>query len=161
MRSICRTGFTRPQPWGHAGDGVGSGLYAVLSAPRAADLFLIVTPWEIGVILTANYAFLNYLVLALGFLLLDDKYLLRFVPARFRPRAPEPVPETRFEAAGDSADFHFGMGTETRRRGGASPPKDGASRRGPQRDAGIFLAVTCVSIAAFCSRGLPTTRRRR
>jgi hypothetical protein len=35
--------------------------------------FLIVTPWEIGVIFTANYTFLNYLVLVLGFLLLDDR----------------------------------------------------------------------------------------
>src|SRR6201995_4158186 len=35
--------------------------------------FLIVTPWELGVILTANYTFLNYLVLTLGFLLLDDR----------------------------------------------------------------------------------------
>jgi hypothetical protein len=52
-------------------------------------LFFIVTPWEVGVILTANYAFLNYLVLSLGFLLLDDRFLLRFVPARFRPRQPE------------------------------------------------------------------------
>ena len=34
--------------------------------------FLIVTPFEIGIILTANYTFLNYLVLSLGFLLLDD-----------------------------------------------------------------------------------------
>ncbi len=46
--------------------------------------FFIVTPWEIGVILTGNYTFLNYLVLSLGFLLLDDKFLQRFVPARFR-----------------------------------------------------------------------------
>ena len=64
-------------------------------------LFCIVTPWEVGVILTANYAFLNYLVLSLGFLLLDDKFLLRFVPARFRPREPEriaePVPESQDE----------------------------------------------------------------
>lgn len=52
-------------------------------------LFFIVTPWEIGVILTANYAFLNYLVLSLGFLLLDDKFLLRFVPARFRAHETE------------------------------------------------------------------------
>ena len=37
--------------------------------------FFIVTPWEIGVILTANYTFLNYLVLVLGFLLLDDGFL--------------------------------------------------------------------------------------
>lgn len=44
--------------------------------------FLIVTPWEIGVILTANYTFLNYLVLALGVLLLDDRFLQRFVPKR-------------------------------------------------------------------------------
>ena len=42
--------------------------------------FFIVTPWQIGIILTANYTFLNYLVLALGFLLLDDRFLIRFVP---------------------------------------------------------------------------------
>jgi len=61
--------------------------------PRRVRLvcFFIVTPWEIGVILTANYTFLNYLVLSLGFLLLDDKFLLRFVPARFLPHEPEPV----------------------------------------------------------------------
>ncbi len=34
--------------------------------------FAIVTPLQIGIIATANYAFLNYIVLALGFLLLDD-----------------------------------------------------------------------------------------
>jgi len=34
--------------------------------------FIITTPLQIGIILTANYAFLNYLVLFLGFLLLDD-----------------------------------------------------------------------------------------
>ncbi len=37
--------------------------------------FLITTPLQIGIILTANYAFLNYLVLSLGFLLLDDRDL--------------------------------------------------------------------------------------
>ena len=42
--------------------------------------FFIVTPWEIGVILTANYTFLNYLVLALGVLLLDDRFLQKLVP---------------------------------------------------------------------------------
>jgi hypothetical protein len=46
--------------------------------------FFIVTPWEIGVILTANYTFLNYLVLALGVLLLDDDFLRRFVSGRWR-----------------------------------------------------------------------------
>jgi len=43
----------------------------------------IVTVWQIGVILTGNYAFLNYLVLCLGFLLLDDRFLQPFVPRRF------------------------------------------------------------------------------
>jgi len=46
--------------------------------------FCIVTPWEIGVILTGNYAFLNYIVLALGFLLVDDVYWRRAFPPRFR-----------------------------------------------------------------------------
>ncbi len=46
--------------------------------------FVVVTAWQIGVIATANYAFLNYLVLALGFLLLDDRALIRFVPRRWR-----------------------------------------------------------------------------
>jgi hypothetical protein len=59
--------------------------------PRRARLicFLIVTPWEIGVIITANYTFLNYLVLALGILLLDDRYLRRVISARLRPTTPE------------------------------------------------------------------------
>jgi Lipase maturation factor len=47
-------------------------------------LFFVITPWQIGIILTSNYAFLNYLVLILGFLLLDDKFLARFLPQRFR-----------------------------------------------------------------------------
>lgn len=45
--------------------------------------FFIVTPWEIGVILTANYTFLNYLVLSLGVLLLDDRFLEKFVPEKW------------------------------------------------------------------------------
>jgi len=45
--------------------------------------FFVVTSLQIGIILTANYAFLNYLVLALGFLLLDDRFLVRFVPQRW------------------------------------------------------------------------------
>lgn len=37
--------------------------------------FLVVTALQIGIIATANYAFLNYIVLLLGVLLLDDKAL--------------------------------------------------------------------------------------
>jgi hypothetical protein len=71
--------------------------------------FCIVTPWETGVILTANYTFLNYLVLALGFLLLDDRFLMRFVPARFRPSEPEATPEPRLDLADDAPISIFAM----------------------------------------------------
>ena len=64
-----------------------------LPRPFRLILFWIVTPWQIGIILTSNYAFLNYLVLVLGVLLLDDQYLWRILPRRLRaaaePRAGE------------------------------------------------------------------------
>jgi hypothetical protein len=65
--------------------GLELGLVWVLFLPRRWRIvcFFIVTPWEIGVILTANYTFLNYLVLILGFLLLDDRFLLRYPPQRW------------------------------------------------------------------------------
>ncbi|HXT74214.1 MAG TPA: lipase maturation factor family protein [Candidatus Angelobacter sp.] len=64
------------------------GIVLMLFLPRRLRLicFFIVTPWEIGVILTANYAFLNYLVLALGFLLLDDQFLVRIAPRNWFPK---------------------------------------------------------------------------
>jgi lipase maturation factor len=46
--------------------------------------FWIVSPFEIGIILTANYTFLNYLVLVLGFLLLDDRFVEWILPQRIR-----------------------------------------------------------------------------
>jgi lipase maturation factor 1 len=64
--------------------------------------FCIVTPWEVGVIFTANYTFLNYLVLTLGFLLLDDRCFTRWLRGSWKPQpeaeaapGPEPVPATR------------------------------------------------------------------
>jgi hypothetical protein len=57
--------------------GIELGLVWMLFLPRRFRLlcFLIVTPFQIGIILTANLAFLNYLVLCLGVLLLDDEFL--------------------------------------------------------------------------------------
>lgn len=54
-------------------------------------LFCIVTPWQIGIILTANYTFLNYLVLVLGFLLLDDGVLSYWTPAKWQKYLPAPA----------------------------------------------------------------------
>ena len=54
------------------------GLVWMLFLPRRFRLlcFLVVTPFQIGIILTANLAFLNYLVFSLGMVLLDDKFLV-------------------------------------------------------------------------------------
>jgi lipase maturation factor len=48
--------------------------------------FCIVTPFEISIILTANYTFLNYLVFLLGFLLLDDRLIEWLVSQGIRNR---------------------------------------------------------------------------
>ena len=79
--------------------------------PRRARIvmFFVLTAWQAGIILTSNYAFLNYIVLSLGFLLLDDKFLRRFLPRAVRaasadaagsdapipPTVPAPVPPWR------------------------------------------------------------------
>jgi hypothetical protein len=103
------------------------GIVWMLFLPRRVRFicFCIVTPWEAVVILTANYTFLNYLVLSLGFLLLDDRsvrWLLpraaqRWLPplneappaesrplpeAASSPQSPEPAPESANSAAQDA-----------------------------------------------------------
>jgi hypothetical protein len=57
--------------------------------PRRSRIvfFFLITAWQTGIILTSNYAFLNYLVLVLAFLLLDDKFLAQFFPRNLRPAA--------------------------------------------------------------------------
>ena len=67
--------------------------------------FCIVTPFQLGIALTANYAFLNYLLLSLGFLLLDDRLIEAILPRAIRsfvdraahstgaiPSVPSPAP---------------------------------------------------------------------
>ncbi|MGH7616231.1 MAG: lipase maturation factor family protein [Gemmatimonadaceae bacterium] len=54
----------------------------------------IVTALQVGIIATANYAFLNYLVLVLGVLLVDDQLFARL--RWFRDKLP-PEPTTRAE----------------------------------------------------------------
>src|SRR6202008_3991952 len=90
---------------GYATLAVELGLVGMLFLPRRWRIvcFFIVTPWQIGVILTANYTFLNYLVLAMGVLLLDDRFVLGVMPKQWRVRItagisrPErpPTPELR------------------------------------------------------------------
>jgi hypothetical protein len=76
--------------WFHAGSVVATfvlelGIVWMMFLPRRWRIvcFFIATIWQIGVIATANYAFLNYIVLALGVLLLDDKFVSSILPVRW------------------------------------------------------------------------------
>jgi hypothetical protein len=51
--------------------------------------FLVVSVLQVGIILTANYAFLNYIVLCLGVLLLDDELFRRLKLLRMPREAAE------------------------------------------------------------------------
>ncbi len=75
------------------------GLVWVLFLPRRLRVlcFCIASIFQVGIILTANLAFLNYLVLCLGVLLLDDEFLSRVraksravfrQPPKLSPQAP-------------------------------------------------------------------------
>src|SRR5579872_7301981 len=77
--------------WFHAGAvaltlGIELVLVWMLFLPRRFRIicFCIVTPFELVIILTANYTFLNYLVLSLGFLLLDDRFVEWTLPQKVR-----------------------------------------------------------------------------
>ena len=73
--------------------------------------FIIVTVWQVGVIATANYAFLNYLVLVLAFLLLEDRRLRRLLPARWRERlSPEVLDPADESTTGIASLSHLRIG---------------------------------------------------
>lgn len=100
--------------WFHAGTvaftfAAELGLCFLMFLPRTWKIlcFCIVTPFQISIILTANYTFLNYLVLCLGFLLLDDRLLLWLLPQRWKHFAPSPehvVAEEALATDGQSVD---------------------------------------------------------
>src|SRR5271154_7215395 len=70
--------------------------------------FFIVTPFETSIIATANYTFLNYLVLLLGVLLLDDRFLEWVLPLRLRElihgKSPMASPDAA-ERTGSGAEW--------------------------------------------------------
>ncbi|HEX3118719.1 MAG TPA: lipase maturation factor family protein [Candidatus Acidoferrum sp.] len=101
--------------WFHAATAFGTlalelVLVFMLFLPRRWRIvcFFIVTPWQIGVILSANYTFLNYLVLALGIFLLDDRFILRFVPARWSAQWAPAISSDAGER-GESSDSAAGL----------------------------------------------------
>jgi hypothetical protein len=95
--------------------------------------FLIVTPFEIGIILTANYTFLNYLVLVLGILLLDDRFLARFLPVRWKESLPRQAPATGERGEEPARDDSLSLMREAAKEPGeASELKQ--SREGERRE---------------------------
>jgi hypothetical protein len=109
--------------------------------------FCIVTPWEIGVIVTANYTFLNYLVLSLGFLLLDDKTSMRLVPERFRPRVTQRAPSV---ALREEPPLSILTVTESRASAEANPRRSGRGAfAAVYRIAGLALAAALLSWVAY------------
>jgi hypothetical protein len=69
---------------------------------------VVVTAWQAGVIATANYAFLNYLVLALGVLLVDDRGW-GWVAGRAARVLPLRPAQGQDDGVGEAtADFTFG-----------------------------------------------------
>jgi lipase maturation factor 1 len=87
-----------------------------LSGRLRTAIFWIATAWQAGVILTANYTFLNYLVLLLGVFLVNDSFWLQFLPKHWRQHisgrlrdAPPPSLETEPQPADSSANFMLGF----------------------------------------------------
>jgi hypothetical protein len=72
--------------------------------------FFIVTPWQIVVILTANYTSLNYLVLVMGVLLLDDRFVLSTLRVKWKNRIT-----TVFDSNGAPVTESEGWGDMLRR----------------------------------------------
>jgi hypothetical protein len=117
--------------------------------------FFVVTAWQVVVIATANYAFLNYIVLVLAILLLDDDFLRRFVPEQWgralrnAPRVGLPEEEMRgFFAPLRMTTLDIGRPAED----SADEKSDVASRNGEgrrtlrQRLASLELAVRAVML---------------
>jgi lipase maturation factor 1 len=136
-------------------------IFAVfLPRPFRIVLFFLITPWEIGIILTSNYAFLNYLVLLLGILLLDDEFLAKLLPSSIRA-----------SAGAESASSGAGSTWSLRKSGSGStwnPPENVAARIAPPATwrtrirlhvQAFFLTwvfyATCVLLLSMVTRNVP------
>jgi hypothetical protein len=102
--------------------------------------FFVVTAWQVGVIATANYTFLNYLVLVLAVFLLDDRFLRRWVPRRWRK-------ELNRESQGERPE-----GTDT------SPEREGLPSSEPWRNKLRYAAFAFFLTWVFYATLVPLMR---
>jgi hypothetical protein len=92
------------------------GIVFMLFLPRRWRIvcFFVVTAWQIPVILTANYTFLNYLVLSLGFLLLDDEFFELILPTHWKRALFPPATAVQTAATEESQDTASGAAATRR-----------------------------------------------
>jgi len=84
-----------------------------LPRPSRILMFFLITTWQIGIIMTSNYAFLNHLVMVLGILLLDDRFLARFFPrSSWATVAQAPGPPPSAQADGQGWRYSLRMSVE-------------------------------------------------
>jgi hypothetical protein len=121
---------------------------AFLPRPFRIALFFLVTPWQVGIILTANYTFLNYLVLILGFLLLDDRFLMRFFPARWTKSLHDAVAARSIEADAPAGD-HLSILAASPNPSASEAPAASEARPAWRRELRTRLTPLRVSIAAI------------
>jgi lipase maturation factor 1 len=120
------------------------GIVWMVFLPRRWRLicFVIVTGLQAAIIFTANYTFLNYLVLSLGILLVDDRYLARVLPRRWRAgfeRASAVAIAQRPQVSGTKAEPALSIIDS------AAPPAPAPTLPPRQRHSNAFkLALTSV-----------------
>ncbi|HZV89470.1 MAG TPA: lipase maturation factor family protein [Candidatus Binatus sp.] len=120
---------------------------AFLPRPFRIALFFVVTPWQIGIILTANYTFLNYLVLILAFLLLDDRFLLRFFPNQWKKDLLERTPALSIDSTAPAID-RLSILAAPSSQSTDEPPAKMAGARDLWQNVRCWLAPLRVSVAA-------------
>jgi hypothetical protein len=124
------------------------GLCLLMFLPRRWKIvcFFIVTPFQIGIIVTANYTFLNYLVLCLGFLLLDDGFVRSVLPERWRTFAR---PATAAALQEEPAQMHSHLHSLRRWGSAAKLAVAGVSL------GAVFYVTSFELLAMFSSNRLP------
>ena len=119
------------------------GLVFMLFLPRRWRIacFFVATAWQIPVILTANYTFLNYLVLLLGVLLLDDRFLLRVMPRGWKRFFEGELGAPSLQPAEHMAVTEAPVEVDDTAQAGAA-----ATRRSPHSLHAFRLALTSVML---------------
>lgn len=133
--------------WFHAATAFGTlalelVLVFMLFLPRRWRIvcFFIVTPWQMGVIMSANYTFLNYLVLALGIFLLDDRFIQQCIPARWkRDWTPSPIEHVETGPQADPSGADAPIPVANKEVGSTHPLRN--------QLANFQLTLTCVMFA--------------